>query len=82
MPIHQEVIDSVLAARPDLHPLLTNFAKSFDVTWGRDMRLYGTDVLAFFLRPKKLVAEMFGFERELLLIVHPYGSGRGRLQRE
>lgn len=43
------------------------------------MRLHGTDALAFFLRPKKLVAEMFGFEREILLIVHPYTTPQVRI---
>jgi hypothetical protein len=55
------------------------FAMCFDITWGRDMRLHGTDIIAFFLRPKKHLAAMFGFERELLLIFHPYTTLQSRI---
>jgi hypothetical protein len=79
MPIHQDVVDSVLSARPDLHPLMTNFAKSFDVTWARDMRLHGTDIIAFFLRPKRVIVKMFGLEREILLIFHQYTTLQPRI---
>jgi hypothetical protein len=58
MTIHQEVVDAVLGSRPDLCPLMENFSKNFDVTWARDIRLYGMDVIAFFIRPKRFVSEM------------------------
>ncbi|WP_194456317.1 AAA family ATPase [Bradyrhizobium sp. CCBAU 53421] len=79
MSIKQDVVESVLSGRPDLTPFLSNFAKSFDVTWGREIRLHGTDVVAFFLHPKRHVAEMFGFEREILLIFHPYSTLQARI---
>ena len=79
MAIYSEVIDEVLTSRPDLQPLINNFATCFDVTWGRDRRLHGTEIVAFFLRPKRNIAEMFGFERELLLIFHPYTTLQPRI---
>jgi hypothetical protein len=68
MAIHQEVVNAVLGSRPDLCPLTENFSKNFDVTWARDRRLHGMDIIAFFIRPKRFVSEMFGFEKEILLI--------------
>lgn len=79
MAIHQEVVDAVLGSRPDLCPLMENFSKNFDVTWGRDMRLHGMDIIAFFIRPKRFISEMFGFEKEILLIFHPYSTLQARI---
>jgi hypothetical protein len=79
MTIHQQVVDAVLSSRPDLYPLMENFSKNSDVTWARDMRLHGVEIIAFFIRPKRFVSEMFGFEKELLLIFHPYSTLHARI---
>lgn len=77
--IHDGVEKGFLEYRPDLRLLLSVFLIDFDVTWGRSMRLYGSDVNAFILHPQKEMQETFGFDKEVLLIHSQYSVIQPRI---
>ena len=58
----------VLRDKPDLAPVLKSFLNDFDVNWGKDT----SGVTAFYLRPASHIQEMFGLDREILLLHSNY----------
>jgi hypothetical protein len=77
--IHHDVETGYLRERPDLKSLLRPFLVDFDVTWGASRRRFGSNISAFFLKPEQIFSEMFGIEREVLLLISEYETVEPRI---
>lgn len=58
-----------------VQPLL----RDFDVTWAAKREAFGSEFSAFFLKPAQHVSEMFGFDREILMIRADYSRLQQRI---
>ncbi len=70
--IHPDADSTYFAEHPDERGLFKGFLPDFSVTWAAKRRHFGSEVTAAFLRPERHISEMFGVEREILLIAAPY----------
>ena len=70
--IKQDVINGHLAIYPAERATITPFLGSFDVTWGDRRHIFGTDLSRYFLKPEVSIAAQFGFDQEVLLIIHDF----------
>ncbi len=55
------------------------FRDLFDITWASRERFAGSESSFYLLKPKKHTAEIYGFERELMLIFSPYSALEPRI---
>lgn len=76
--IQQEVRDNHLSRYPDEEPLLKPFLNGFDVTWARKRHGHNTKLSVYFLRPERVMEEMFGFSQELMLVYSPFTTLESR----
>lgn len=70
--IHPEADSTYFADHPDEKLLFRGFLPDFSVTWAARRSHFGSEVTAAFLRPERHTSEMFGVDREILLVVAPY----------
>ena len=57
---------------PEEEELLRPFLQSFDVTWAKRRRAFGSDLSVFFLSPEPHMERAFGFESEILVVYSSY----------
>ena len=69
-----EVKSDHLAKYPDEELLLRPFLQSFDVTWARRRRAFGSDLSVYFLKPEPHMERAFGFESEIITVCSPYAT--------
>lgn len=74
--IHSNI--EILKTDKHLYDLMDLFTKSFDITRGVKVKILGSVVCAFTLKPNKLISESFGIEKELLLIYANYSEIQAR----
>lgn len=76
--IHDSVLERVVNPKPLLKKYLHSFLYDFDVTYGISTRIKGSEIEAFLMKPSQDISQMFGFEKELLLLHSPYKSIQAR----
>lgn len=67
-----EVITGHLVKYPDEELVLKPFVQSFDVTWARRRRAFGSELSVYFLKPEPHMERAFGFESEILAVYSQY----------
>jgi hypothetical protein len=67
-----EVESDHLAAFPGEREIIRGFLSSFDVTWARRRRAFGSDLSVYFLKPEPHMDRAFGFESEILTVYSSY----------
>ena len=71
--IHRNVREPWLAPGGDEYRAIESFlAAGFDVSWAKEFRSHGTDVHCYFLEPDDELKASYGFEYQMLVVVHPY----------
>ncbi len=76
--IHPEALryfDEYPSERSAIQPLL----RDFDVTWAAKREAFGSSFSAYFIKPAQHVTEMFGFNREILMIRADYSRLQQRI---
>jgi len=68
----EEVQQSHLAEHPEERDLLIPFLASFDITWAKERRAFGSILSVYFLKPERHMEEAFGFESELMAVYSRY----------
>lgn len=76
--IHPEA-SRYFADNPSDRVVIQRLLKDFDVTWAARREAFGSEFAAYFLRPERHIAEMFGFDREILMIRADYGRLQQRI---
>jgi hypothetical protein len=64
---------------PSERPVVLGLLKDFDVTWAARREAFGSEFSVYFLRPERHLAEMFGFDREILVIRADYAKLQQRI---
>jgi hypothetical protein len=72
--IQEEVKSGHLTRYPTEIEFLKPFLPGFDVTWAKRRIAFNTELSVYFLRPDAVMAEMFGFAKELMLVYSPYAT--------
>lgn len=70
--IHDEAYQSFFSTRPETRSLFERLLGDFDVTWASSRRAFGSNFVQAIAKPARHVAEMFGFERELMVVYADY----------
>lgn len=72
--IHPEARQAIDDSCPQIELILEPFVSDFTVTWASARRKAGSQINAALLRPEQHLVEMFGIDREILLLHSPYAS--------
>ena len=59
---------------PNERAAIECFADLFDVRWAHHERFERSDASFYLLKPRALAAELYGIEREVLLLYSPYDA--------
>jgi len=67
-------VEKHLAAHPNERAAIARFVDLFEIRWANREHFDRSAVSAYLLKPKAHAAEIYGFERELLLVYSPYAT--------
>jgi len=70
--IKKEIFDYHLSRYTDEEKLINPFKMGFDINWARRRKAFNTEISVYFISPEPFMAETFGFDHEILLVISDF----------